>query len=31
MFDEDINKEYKDYVNWNNNESQLDRESKGDD
>ena len=31
MFDEDINNEYQDYVNWNNNELQLDRESKGDD
>lgn len=31
MFDEDINKEYQDYVNWNNNELQLDKESKGDD
>lgn len=31
MFDEDINKEYNDYVKWHHNELQLDRESKGDD
>lgn len=31
MFDEDIKKEYNDYLKWYKNEELLDKESKGDD